>query len=109
MVQTGLSKANFEQVKLLIQDQIQRIQSMEYADELLENAKKDWIDSIRSIQDLPFSWMEQVFSDDYLHQTASIAQRISKIQRIKKEDIALAAHNLSLCALALVEENDEEV
>lgn len=109
LVQTGLSKANFEQVKLLIQDQMQRIQSMDYSDELLENAKKDWIDSIRSIQDLPFSWMEQVFSDDYLHQTASIAQRISKIQRIKKEDIALAAHHLSLCALALVEENDEEV
>ena len=41
LVQTGLSKANFEQVKLLIQDQMQRIQSMDYSDELLENAKKD--------------------------------------------------------------------
>lgn len=109
LVQTGLSKVHFEKVKMLIFEQIQRLQSMDYSDTLLENAKKDWIDSIRSIKDLPFSWIEQVLSDDYLEQKASIEQRISKIQRIQKKDIALAAQNLSLCALALVEENDEKV
>lgn len=109
MIQAGLSKKDRMQALACIDEQIERIQKGEYSDLVFENAKRDWIDGLHGIRDLPFTWIERIFLNSMLKDSRTMAQKISVIQRITKEDVSKAASKLKKCAQVFVEGINEEV
>lgn len=108
LIQTGLRKEHYTRVRALIDQQIDRISHQDYADSVLEHAKKDWIDAMKGVQDTPFAWMDQVFYEDLLKRGQSKEQQILQISQIQKTDLVLVAQRLKQCAVAFVEGLDEE-
>lgn len=104
VIVVGTNKNNVEDVQNLIQQQIFRLAQGNFDDRLLEIAKTDLVDGIRSQKDHAFSMIEQSFLDDLLHRSETSEDKISKIRNVTRQEVQKVAKRLCLVSISIVEE-----
>ena len=103
-IYVGCQKENIEQVLELMDVQIQRLIDMDYEDEKLDIAKKDWIDGMTAGLDNQYSYIERKYISNILQTSSTLKERIEKIQSVTKEDISNCAKKLVALSCCIVEE-----
>ena len=104
VIVVGTNKNNVEDVQNLIQQQIFRLAQGNFDDRLLEIAKTDLVDGIRSQKDHAFSMIEQSFLDDLLHRSETSEDKIRKIRNVTRQEVQKVAKRLCLVSISIVEE-----
>ena len=102
-IQAGTSRDQISRVMELIDEQIEVLMKGIFPNELLECAKKEWIDSIRFQKDEPFGLINKAFREELLKDSLSDLSRIALINALSKEQICQAASMFKRCAVAIVE------
>ena len=105
-IYAGCKKENVDKILSLIDVQIQRLIDMEYEDDLLEIAKKDWMDGLTAGLDNQIAYIERSFISSILCQHRTLQQRMNAIQQVTKEDISEVAKKLKAVSLAVVQEDE---
>lgn len=105
-IYAGCDSENVNAILDLMDQQIVRLQTMDYSDELLEQAKKDLIDGLLAGFDEEYIYIERQFLSDLLNQNGCTEEKIKKIQNVTKEDISHCANLLSQISLAVVKEDE---
>ncbi len=103
-VYVGCKKEHVQEILSLIDVQLQRIIDMDYRDELLDIAKKDWKDAIVAGLDNQLSHIERSFISSMLQNTYSLKQRMEAIDALTKEDLSNACKKLKPVSLSIVQE-----
>lgn len=108
LVHAGTSAQNVEGLLALVDEQIKRLQNGDFTTALLENAKRDLIDSLDMVQDYPFAWLDQVFFNEYIEHKKSMDEKKRSFQNITKEDVVAVSKTLTKCSLAIIKEEPDE-
>ena len=102
-IQVGTSREHIDRVMELIDEQMDVLVKGIFPSELLECAKKEWVDSIRFQQDDPFGLINKAFREELLKDTFTDISRITLINALSKDQISHAASKFKRCAVAIVE------
>lgn len=107
-IQVGTSREHIDRVLVLIDEQIELLRNACFSVDLLECAKKEWIDSIRIQKDDPFGLINQAFREEFLKDSLSDSQKIAMINKVSIDQISLAASKFRQCSVAIVEGTSNE-
>lgn len=107
-IQVGTSREHIDRVLELIDEQIELLRNACFSADLLECAKKEWIDSIRIQKDDPFGLINQAFREEFLKDSLSDSQKIAMINKVSIDQISLAASKFRQCSVAIVEGTSNE-
>ena len=107
-IQVGTSREHIDRVLELIDEQIELLRNACFSADLLECAKKEWIDSIRIQKDDPFGLINQAFREEFLKDSLPDSQKIAMINKVSIDQISLAASKFRQCSVAIVEGTSNE-
>lgn len=103
-VYVGCKREHIEEILNLVDIQLQRVIDMEYRDELLDIAKKDWKDAMVAGLDNQISHVERRFMSQILDRHSTMEERMRVIDALTKEDLSRAAKKLKAVSLSIVQE-----
>lgn len=106
LISTGTRAKNMDDVRRLIQEQINTLKNNAFSEELFQSAKLDLIDALNSQQDSEMAMINQAFLNALLKRDIDVAALQDKIRQVTREDVARMAENLSLVSEAVVLEDE---
>ena len=109
VVNVGTQRENARKVIDLTDSLWEKLVKGEWEDDLLDIAKKEWIDSLTTQQDYPSAMIEQVFLDTMLEREVSQKERMKSILAVTKEQVCEAASRWKKLSCAIVQEEEDEV
>lgn len=104
LVCLGVKKENISKALELIHDQLVRIQTLDFDEDLLTIAKKDIIDGMIVGQDQASSLIEQEFLNDYVDRHLSLEEKINRLKSVTLKDIQQVSQKIALVSTMIVEE-----
>lgn len=105
-IQTGISLDKLEEVKILIQDQIERLSMGKFSKSLLHTAKLLMLSSLRSIKDDRPAYLNFIYQRLMTQQSLEIEPVLEAIQQVQFEDVMRVANLLELISEGIVKGQD---
>lgn len=103
VIQTGVDGVRIEEVKVLIQEQLKKLQSGKFSKSLLSIAKKMMSSNMESIEDDRAAYLNFLYQRYLTQQDTSIDRILEVLRKISKDDVMAAANKLQLVAESIVE------
>lgn len=98
-VNCGIEIANYEKALELIKKQIEDMKNGDFTEEDISNAKKGIEATIKTIDDEQDTGINYYFGQELTRSKVSIDEYMSKIDKVKKEDIIGIANKVSINAV----------
>lgn len=95
-VQTAISEKSIPEVIVLVEEQINKIKSQEFSEELLETTKKMIINSLISSKDYQSRTLNQNYTNTLLKKDRPLEYMLENIQKVTSQMIANSFENLEL-------------
>ena len=95
-VGTSFDIENLSKIKLLIEEQLNKMKNGEFSDELLETTKQMYINNYRQSEDSIASLMWNAFRESIIHDNRTTAKIIEDIQNVTKDSIKAAFNDVEL-------------
>ncbi len=108
-IQTGIDYKNIDEVKKLIEEQINRIINDDFDDDILHASKRYICNSINSYQDRPKLILNSLFNQSVYNSPYNNAQLIQAINNVTRENVREALKKCTLqCVVTVRQEEDNE-
>ena len=95
-IKCGIEIKNYEKAMKIIRKQLEDMQSGNFTEDDIANAKKGIISSIKSIDDEQDTEITYFFGQELTNNKISLDEYISKIEKITKEDIIKIANSITI-------------
>ena len=95
IVRSGISKDNYDKMLTLIKKEIKKVIDKDYKDDLLEDAKKFYISSLKSTMDYPSSILNNYYNNK-IDNISLFEDRIKDIEKVTKDEIKEMASSLKI-------------
>lgn len=93
-VNCGIEIENYEKALKLIKEQIQAMEDGDFSKEDIENAKKNLISTIRTIEEEQDAGISYCFGQEFLDKKLSVEEYIDKVEKVSKEEIVEVAQKV---------------
>ncbi len=102
LIQTGIDASKIEELRPLIQVQINRLISGDFSNALLKTAQKLYIQNMEQIDEDRLAYFNLLNQFDILNKNFDISEIKEKVQSLQKSDIQNAAKQLKLIAEGMI-------
>lgn len=93
-VNCGIEIENYEKALKLIKEQIQAMEDGDFSKEDIENAKKNLISTIRTIEEEQDAGISYCFGQEFLDKKLTVEEYIDKVEKVSKEEIVEVAQKV---------------
>ena len=93
-VNCGIEIENYEKALKLIKEQIQAMEDGDFSKEDIENAKKNLISTIRTIEEEQDAGISYCFGQEFLDKKLTVEEYIKKVEKVSKEEIVEVAQKV---------------
>lgn len=93
-INCGIEIANYEKALNLIKEQIQAMRDGIFSEEDIKNAKKNLINTIRTIEEEQDAGIAYCFGQEFLDKKLTVEEYIQKIKNVTKEEIVNIANKV---------------
>lgn len=107
-IKCGIEIKNYEKAMKIIRKQLEDMQSGNFTEDDIANAKKGIISSIKSIDDEQDTEITYFFGQELTNNKISLDEYISKIEKITKEDIIKIANSITINTIYFLRDKTTE-
>ena len=107
-IKCGIEIKNYEKAMKIIRKQLEDMQSGNFTEDDIANAKKGIISSIKSIDDEQDTEITYFFGQELTNNKISLDEYISKIEKIIKEDIIKIANSITINTIYFLRDKTTE-
>ena len=107
-IKCGIEIKNYEKAMKIIRKQLEDMQSGNFTEDDIANAKKGIISSIKSIDDEQDTEITYFFGQELTNNKISLDEYISKIEKITKEDIIKIANSITINTIYFLRDKTKE-
>ena len=107
-IKCGIEIKNYEKAMKIIRKQLEDMQSGNFTEDDIANAKKGIISSIKSIDDEQDTEITYFFGQELTNNKISLDEYINKIKKITKEDIIKIANSITINTIYFLRDKTTE-